>query len=97
MSDEQGKRNGGWVKEKKIEIILETYERLILKREVGNRQIWCATCKESVLAWKPEEAAVVKGISARTIYRWVEAERLHFTESSDGLLLICFNSLLNTN
>jgi excisionase family DNA binding protein len=41
----------------------------------------------------PSEAAAMAGVTVRTINRWVEAERLHFAETGDGLLLICPNSV----
>lgn len=40
----------------------------------------------------PEEAAVLACVSPRTIYRGVEAGRIHFMETPEGLLLICLNS-----
>jgi excisionase family DNA binding protein len=44
----------------------------------------------------PDEAAVLSGVGTRTIYAFVEAGRLHFMETSGGLLLfVCLNSLLN--
>jgi hypothetical protein len=43
----------------------------------------------------PSEAVMLTHVSARTIYRWVEAEKIHFAETSEGLLLICLNSLIN--
>lgn len=42
---------------------------------------------------RPEEAAVWAATSTRTIYQWVEAGRVHFTETPDRMLLICRNSL----
>lgn len=41
----------------------------------------------------PDEAAAITGVTPRNIYRWIEAERLHYTEMPEGLLLICINSL----
>jgi hypothetical protein len=41
----------------------------------------------------PEEAMAVAGVSSREIYRWVEAGRVHFLETSEGFLLICLDSL----
>jgi len=41
----------------------------------------------------PEKAAAMGGVSSRTIYRWIEGDRLHFTEQPGGLLRICANSL----
>jgi excisionase family DNA binding protein len=40
-----------------------------------------------------EEAAAVAGVTRRTIYRWVEAQSVHFAETPDGALLICLDSL----
>jgi hypothetical protein len=40
-----------------------------------------------------ERAAILARQSPRTIYRWVEAGRLHFTEKPEGQLLICLDSL----
>lgn len=41
----------------------------------------------------PEEAAALCGVSPRTIYRWVEAGRVHFAETPDGRLSVCLASL----
>jgi predicted DNA-binding transcriptional regulator AlpA len=41
-------------------------------------------------------AAGIAGVSSRTIYRWVEENRVHFSESRDGTVLICENSLHRT-
>jgi len=41
----------------------------------------------------PNQAAVIARVAVRTINRWVEAERLHFAETPEGLLLICLNSI----
>jgi excisionase family DNA binding protein len=41
-----------------------------------------------------DDAATIAGVSARTIYRWTDAEKLHFTETSEGRLLICRESLM---
>jgi hypothetical protein len=40
-----------------------------------------------------DEAAAVARSSSRAIYRRVEADTLHFTETPEGRLLICLNSL----
>jgi hypothetical protein len=41
----------------------------------------------------PEVAARLASVSPRTIYRWIEAGALHFTETPDGILLVCQASL----
>jgi excisionase family DNA binding protein len=41
----------------------------------------------------PEEAAAILRLTPRTIYSWVEAAKIHFTEQPEGHLLICLDSL----
>ena len=41
----------------------------------------------------PEAAAALAGVTVRSIYARVEAEGVHFLETLDGLLLLCANSL----
>jgi hypothetical protein len=41
----------------------------------------------------PDEAVVLAGISARAIYRRIETGKAHYTESGDGFLLVCLESL----
>ncbi len=58
--------------------------------------LWCEACAAQVRMVTAEEAAMIAEVSARAIYRRVEAGRIHFTETPEGLLLICFNSLLES-
>lgn len=41
----------------------------------------------------PNQAATLARVSSRTIYRWIEDARLHFTEEVGGLLLVCADSV----
>ena len=65
---------------------------LVSKRETST-VAWCAACASQVGMLTVDEAARLVRASARTVYRWVEAGRLHFTETPEGRLLICLNSL----
>ena len=40
------------------------------------------------------EAAILFRLSEREIHRMLDDGKLHFTETSEGLLLICINSFL---
>ena len=40
-----------------------------------------------------DEAVIAAGVSTRAIYQGVEDGKLHFTETLEGLLRICLNSL----
>jgi hypothetical protein len=66
---------------------------LILKRSEPPARAWCAECAAGVELVTPEEAALLTGSSQRAICRQVEAGRLHFSETADGRLFVCLNSL----
>jgi predicted site-specific integrase-resolvase len=55
--------------------------------------LFCASCPAPTPLIAPDEAAVLAGVSTRTIYRWAEAEQLHYSETPEGRLLVCPNSL----
>lgn len=77
---------------KRTRITVETERLLIISRRQGAMN-WCAGCNKRVKMISVDEAAALTQVSSRTIYRWVEAEKLHFIESTDGLLRICARSL----
>ena len=78
---------------RRTEITIETDRVFVIRRRTGVQTAWCLRCNELVEMTTPDDAAKLGGISSRTVYRCVEAESLHFTETHDGSLLICLNSL----
>jgi predicted site-specific integrase-resolvase len=40
----------------------------------------------------PEEAARLRGVDVRTVYRWLEAGTAHFLEVPGGVV-VCLNSI----
>lgn len=81
---------------KRIEITVETC-RLVIHRGANQASVWCAKCSSSVQSVTPREVAVLAGVNTRTVYRWVEAEQLHFNETAEQSPLICLNSLLRSS
>ena len=79
------------MRKRRTEITIETERVLIVRRQIAIRA-WCRSCDRQVAMVTVDEAARMAGVSSRTIYRWVEADRLHFTETTDGRLLICADS-----
>jgi putative AbiEi antitoxin of type IV toxin-antitoxin system len=77
---------------RRIEITVETDERFIVKGLGGSLPAWCPECAGQVIT--PQEAVAVAGISSRAIHRLVESGAVHFTETPEGVLLICLSSLL---
>ncbi len=78
---------------RRTEITIETDRVFVIRRRTVASAVWCQACGHPVDMATPNEAAALAGIRSRSIYRWVEAETIHFTESPDGMVLICLNSL----
>ena len=78
---------------RRIEITVETDQVLLISKPGRSAPAWCGECNRRVRMATAEQAALLAGVSVRQIYRWVEAGKLHFTETPEGLLLVCLNSL----
>jgi hypothetical protein len=78
---------------KKNKVLVETEQIIRLRRRPKKVRAWCKVCAKQVSMVSSEEAAALMGISQRTIFRQVEAGDLHFTETLEGLIFICPNSL----
>lgn len=77
---------------KRTEITIETDRVVVISKRQRSVLAWCRKCRCRVQMITVDEAATIAGVSSRMIYRWVEAERLHFTETAEGHLLICCQS-----
>lgn len=80
-------------KTRTTEITVEKSETFVAWKAKRLVYTWCAQCGAQVRMATPNEAALLSGLSTRTIYALVEVGRIHFTESAEGLLLICLSSL----
>jgi hypothetical protein len=82
---------------RRTEIIVET-ERIIMTSPPSvSLHKWCEHCSAQVEMMTPEHAATLIQITPRVVYRWIEAQLLHFIEEADGRVLICRNSLYGQN
>ena len=78
---------------RRTEITVETHRLLVVRRRGGSLWDQCIECNRQVQMVTPREAAAIRGVTVRKINALVEAERLHFVETPDGLLLLCVNSV----
>jgi hypothetical protein len=76
-----------------IEISVETDEVFVVRRLDGPAVAGCAQCGQAARMVTPEEASRLTGVPCREVSRRVETARVHFTETADGLLFVCINSL----
>jgi hypothetical protein len=81
------------VGKKRIKIILESERVLVIRRPKDKPVLWCDRCARAVAMLTVDEAAIAARASSRLIFQWAEAGRLHFTETPEGRLYICPNSL----
>jgi hypothetical protein len=79
---------------RRTEITIKT-DRLLIFRQSNRHPALarCARCGTETPMLTVDEATTLSRLSARTIFRLVEAEQVHFTETPDGRLLICPDSL----
>ena len=78
---------------RRTEIIVETERVVVVPPRTMPVHSWCETCCALVEMVTPEHAAALIQVTPRVVYRWVEAQLLHFIEEADGRVLICCNSL----
>ena len=79
-------------KTRRTEISLEIEEAVAIRMKsvvIAN----CRGCRKQTRMVGANDAAMLARLSTREIYRFVEAERLHFTEDQCGLLFVCLESL----
>lgn len=78
------------------EITIET-ERLMVITERHRSSlttVWCPACGADSQMVNVDRAAILSHATSRAIYGRVEDGTLHWTETPQGLLLICHNSLV---
>jgi hypothetical protein len=78
---------------RRTEITVEEQIRIVRRAGVSP-QVSCPECGGEVWMLMPEDAALAAGVSSRTIYRWVEQDKIHFRESASGTLVVCPRSVL---
>ena len=77
---------------RRTEVLIETHEVWVLRRAGGGLRL-CGRCAEAAAMVTPREAALARGVSQLTVYRWVEGGQTHFEETADGGLFVCLASL----
>jgi hypothetical protein len=82
-------------KKRRTEIVVEREQVLVIKRLDNRESRRCVECGGQTEMVSVDEGAVLTCLSARAIYRRVEAGQLHFIETEEGLLLVCVHSLLD--
>jgi hypothetical protein len=78
---------------KRTIVRVETRSLSVIRPVRAAVNFWCGQCAAVVPTVTPEHAARISGSTPREVYRLIESGRLHFTETTDGQLLVCCESL----
>lgn len=81
-------------------IIIETHQVQRIRAQASAEQTvtaWCEQCGAHGSFVTAETAARLRRETTRVLYRKVEAGTLHFLETVEGSLLVCLNSVTETN
>jgi hypothetical protein len=78
---------------RRTEITIETERLLIISRNTTVLDCWCEGCERKSRLLSVGQAARSVGLSLRELCRLVEACEIHFFETENGELFICFDSL----
>ena len=71
----------------RTEMTFEVDRWLVINRP--RRSGWCAGCAHHVEMLSVDEAALSMRVSSRTIFHLADSGGLHFSETPEGLMLIC--------
>ena len=78
---------------RKVKLTIETERVWMVRRSEYERMHRCEVCGEIVRLVTVDEAEKLTPFGSRAIYRLIEDEKIHFIETGDKRLLICFNSI----
>ena len=84
------------MRKKRTEIMIETTRVFVRSRATHQLRGCCAQCGGQGRMLTIDDAATVAGLKPRAVYRRIEAAEIHFTETPDGQLLVCLDSLLRS-
>ena len=79
----------------KTRITIETDRVFVISKRKTPPQGWCLDCPQPTRMVTPDEVVKGTGLTSRAVFQAIEAGTVHFSESADGLALICLNSLLS--
>ena len=81
------------IKKRKTEITIEAHEVWLVRSWRRGAPTRCAECPDRPEMLTPEEAARLAGLTSRAIYRLVESDQIHSTETEHGALFVCLAPL----
>ena len=81
------------MRKRTTKVTVETERTFIFRSRDDKQSGWCAMCGAEAEMLTLEAAARDASVSQLTICRRIEVRSLHITETADGRVFICLNSL----
>jgi hypothetical protein len=78
---------------RRTKITIETESLLVLRGRHATRA-WCPACAAEVEAIALEDVGLVSNLERSALEEWLNSANLHRLQGTEGLTLICLNSLL---
>lgn len=78
---------------KQTKITIETDSLLILRGRSSARA-WCPLCRAEAEMIDIEKAGVISNLDRPALEEWLNSAKLHRSQTSEGSVLLCLNSLL---
>ena len=74
--------------------MVEIHEYYVIKSVSGSLPALCTECATNdAVMISPEQAAILRQVPVRAIYRQVELGAIHYKEAPDGAITVCTRSL----
>ncbi len=80
-------------RKRRMVFTLERERRVLLKPGAGLSHAWCGSCGRRVEMVRGAQAALLIGVEARRLERWLAAASVHFRATPRGELCVCLDSL----
>lgn len=84
------------MKQKTGNLILEVERIQLIRRKCKTFMEFCGQCGQEINFVSLTEAASLFGVQPDNLFKFIHITSCHFTENSNGEILLCINSLLAT-
>lgn len=75
------------------QITIETHSITIIRTRGNQHSAHCECCGETVTVFAPEQIARFLQLDLTEVCRRIETQQIHLTNDSEGVAMVCRNSL----
>lgn len=78
---------------RRTEIMMETHETTVIRFRHSQTIIFCESCQANTQHLSIFQAVSILSLSESKIAQFADDKQIHLTQTADGLLMLCGNSL----